>query len=367
MQSLKFYIHRATFYFAVFSILFLSSLAINAQQAEQPEACKELPDLKDFFVVDEIRGRLQREVPELQAKITEIKEIRIPDFAIAQKDLDDTNKKIEPLVSKPDRNEDDNRQLESLERFKVSLENFLSRKTVASYETELKRAEDQLPRKEAQLRCVNAAVSKFDSTPEQDFKFWMSVIFAVLIGTVIIGFFWTAITDEKVRRAVFAGQVGLQFIALFSIVIAIILFGITGILEAKELSALLGSLAGYILGRYSTPRNDENSSGNNTGGEGGNGGGGASGSDSTIAKIEIAPASASLSTANPTQQLSATATDAQNNPITPNGFSPQWSTDDVSVAIVSQTGLVTRVAQGNCNVTATANGVTSKNCAVTCS
>jgi hypothetical protein len=34
-------------------------------------------------------------------------------------------------------------------------------------------------------------------------------------------------------------------------VIAIILFGITGILEGKELSALLGGLSGYILGRTS--------------------------------------------------------------------------------------------------------------------
>jgi hypothetical protein len=38
-------------------------------------------------------------------------------------------------------------------------------------------------------------------------------------------------------------------VTLFSIIIAIILFGLTGILEGKELSALLGSIAGYILGK----------------------------------------------------------------------------------------------------------------------
>src|SRR5207247_2857890 len=54
------------------------------------------------------------------------------------------------------------------------------------------------------------------------------------------------------RRAIFAGQTGIQFLTLFSIVIAIILFGITGILADKELAALLGGISGYILGRSST-------------------------------------------------------------------------------------------------------------------
>lgn len=39
------------------------------------------------------------------------------------------------------------------------------------------------------------------------------------------------------------GQSGIQFLTLFSLVIAIILFGITGILKGKELAALLGGLS----------------------------------------------------------------------------------------------------------------------------
>lgn len=58
-----------------------------------------------------------------------------------------------------------------------------------------------------------------------------------------------AYKDEKVRRAIFSHQVGIQFVTLFSLVIAIILFGIIDILEGKELAALLGGLSGYILGR----------------------------------------------------------------------------------------------------------------------
>ena len=74
-------------------------------------------------------------------------------------------------------------------------------------------------------------------------------IFAVLVGAVILGFFTIAFTSEKVRDAIFTGESGIQFVTLFSLVIAIILFGVLKILEGKELAALLGGLSGYILGR----------------------------------------------------------------------------------------------------------------------
>jgi hypothetical protein len=52
-----------------------------------------------------------------------------------------------------------------------------------------------------------------------------------------------------VAKTIFSGEMGMQFVTLFLIVIAIILFGIMGTLEGKELAALLGGLSGYILGR----------------------------------------------------------------------------------------------------------------------
>jgi len=88
--------------------------------------------------------------------------------------------------------------------------------------------------------------------PKQAFKTDVSIIFAIIVGLVIVGFFVIALKNEKVGQEIFAGQQGIQFITLFSLVIAIILFGITEILEGKELSALLGGLAGYILGRSGT-------------------------------------------------------------------------------------------------------------------
>lgn len=87
---------------------------------------------------------------------------------------------------------------------------------------------------------------------ENSFKLWMSFAFALLVGLVIWKFFQITRDDASVRRVVFSAEAGIQFVTLFSLVIAIILFGITGILEGKELSALLGGISGYILGR-STP------------------------------------------------------------------------------------------------------------------
>ena len=114
---------------------------------------------------------------------------------------------------------------------------------------------DQLQNKKQQLDTATEALDKVQraivriTTPEQSFKTQISEYSSILIGIVIVGFFVIAVLDEKVRQSVFAGQAGIQFLALFSIVIAIILFGITGILGGNELSALIGSISGYILGK----------------------------------------------------------------------------------------------------------------------
>jgi hypothetical protein len=87
---------------------------------------------------------------------------------------------------------------------------------------------------------------------QSSYKTEISLFFTVIMGLLIVLFFMISFWDEKVRQAIFSGQAGIQFVTLFSLVIAIILFGIVGILEAKELSALLGGISGYILGRTTT-------------------------------------------------------------------------------------------------------------------
>ncbi len=110
-------------------------------------------------------------------------------------------------------------------------------------------------KKTDKLSGVGAKVTELNNTSyvSQNFKKQISWSFAFLVGLVIVGFFIVAYKDEKVRKSIFSGDSGLQFITIFSIIIAIILFGITGVLGGKEISALIGGISGYILGRSSAP------------------------------------------------------------------------------------------------------------------
>lgn len=54
--------------------------------------------------------------------------------------------------------------------------------------------------------------------------------------------------------SVLMGEAGLQFITLFSIIIAIVLFGVLNILEGRELSAIISGISGFILGKYNPNR-----------------------------------------------------------------------------------------------------------------
>lgn len=93
---------------------------------------------------------------------------------------------------------------------------------------------------------------------QQNFLFWSSIFFVLLMGILLFTFYFVVRRDSRVRIAIFGSDSGLQFVTLFSIIIAIILFGLTNILEGKELSALLGSIAGYILGKvdFTSKKND---------------------------------------------------------------------------------------------------------------
>jgi predicted nucleic acid-binding Zn-ribbon protein len=84
---------------------------------------------------------------------------------------------------------------------------------------------------------------------ENKFRLWATGAFTILVGVLILGFFYILRGNDKIKEAIFSGDSGIQFLTLFSLVIAIILFGITRVLEGKELAALLGGLSGYILGR----------------------------------------------------------------------------------------------------------------------
>lgn len=97
--------------------------------------------------------------------------------------------------------------------------------------------------------------SLFDASRDVNrFRTNVTYTFGVLVFVVIVGFYIIAWYKQGVATTIFSGAMGMQFVTLFLIVIAIILFGIMGTLEGKELAALLGGLSGYILGRADSRR-----------------------------------------------------------------------------------------------------------------
>jgi uncharacterized protein YktA (UPF0223 family) len=97
--------------------------------------------------------------------------------------------------------------------------------------------------------------NQIDSTlaPEykqQEFRITISICFAALIGMLLIVFFFIVYkrSDINLSKELLSGN-GLQFVTLFVLIIAIILFGILSILQGSELAAILSGISGYILGK----------------------------------------------------------------------------------------------------------------------
>jgi hypothetical protein len=127
---------------------------------------------------------------------------------------------------------------------------------------ELERFEKSLQREKLildNLRRINIDISSceehLDSAltaeyKDQDFRSNISFYFTWLIGVLLFGFFAIIfLKSDKSIGSVFLTGHGLQFVSLFVLIIAVILFGILGILEGKELTAILSGISGYILGK----------------------------------------------------------------------------------------------------------------------
>jgi hypothetical protein len=117
--------------------------------------------------------------------------------------------------------------------------------------TELKVKRSALPAQREELLDLEEEISDLlDVTRSQYlYRAGVSLVFAAIVYFLVLKFFRVVDSNGKVKESIFTGDSGMQFITLFSIVIAVILFGILGILQANELSALLGGLSGYILGK----------------------------------------------------------------------------------------------------------------------
>ncbi len=210
----------------------------------QAPGCEEIDQrikTYNFSDITKERDAINKEIGSISKQIESLNDV-IP-YARPKEEIENERKKRSEEAKTPGKPGD-----------RIPLDSIFStkEKSEEDLKEELRTQQQLLTNRNAQLRCLDLKISAFN-TPEQDFKKTMSIIFSALIGLVILGFFILAWRDENMRRAIFSGQTGIQFLTLFSIVIAIILFGITGILQDKELAALLGGLSGYILGRYSNP------------------------------------------------------------------------------------------------------------------
>jgi hypothetical protein len=84
----------------------------------------------------------------------------------------------------------------------------------------------------------------------QEFKTRISLYFAAIIGVLLIVFFlFIYLKSEHGVANEFLSGNGIQFVALFSLINAVVLFGILGVLEGRELAAILSGISGFILGK----------------------------------------------------------------------------------------------------------------------
>jgi hypothetical protein len=238
--------------FSSVSIFCLCLTAVPAASyAQSGSADSIIP--KDFLALADLRGATNVEIGSLERQVRELQDTLEPSKRQAQqaaayipRGVKDSAELARKAQRTPSEEEKLGYTISSLERARTDLE------APGIFQALLTTNSAELAAKKTLAGKVQARIAAL-LNPEQEFKRTMSITFAILIGFVIIGFFALAFKDPGVRNRVFGGQGGIQFLTLFSLVIAIILFGITGVLEGKELSALLGGLSGYILGRTMTP------------------------------------------------------------------------------------------------------------------
>lgn len=326
---------------------------VNAQN--RLNNCADIQKNGDFLALADRRAELIAESQQLRDDIGKLEKelpnaMREADFQSKQKQLDDLEKK--PAQTRTPLEEQTRQNLQN--ELKLA-------KTDTSITSEVKKKQDVLSTDKDLLLCVQETISQLNS-PDQVFRKTMSIAFAGLIAAVIVGFFVLAFIDESMRRAIFSGETGIQFLTLFSLVIAIILFGITSILEGKELSALLGGLSGYILGRTGRP------GGNATQPAAAAGPAAFQTFIKDLKSISLVPPIASLSASSKTAQLAAEPKDVNGAVIKDADaiFAPAWESSDTKVAKVDQSGLVSMVGAGSCTVTASFANLTSSPCQVTC-
>lgn len=247
------------------SVLSCALLAIDASGQQAPSvgasdnrasavpATLKLQDLNrvdDFRPLFEERRRLIDELTDLDREIRELNDkiTNLPSIESLRTGLSQAKRDLNVAKAASPPNQD---YIESIQQYITTTEGNLE--ALTSSPPLLRDKNSQYDAKYRRLFEVEQRIgSLFDDTKDvRRFRTVVTITFGILVMFVIAGFYLIAWYKHGVAATIFSGEMGMQFITLFLIVIAIILFGIMGTLEGRELSALLGGLSGYILGRAS--------------------------------------------------------------------------------------------------------------------
>jgi hypothetical protein len=239
---------------ACLTVLLAVSIAASAL-AQTPTAGEstKLPD--DPNLLRELRGKLASEIRVGERALLDLRRKR-SDAELLQQSLSRARNDLAKARAAQPANPAYIRDIEDFIKGTEERQKGFGEVPLAKLADDIQAKEFELEQKRERLSDVETKLN-FVLTRDaqvQSFKREVSIVFSVLVGLVILGFFVIAFVDEGVRQTIFSGTSGIQFVTLFSLVIAIILFGVTGILEGKELAALLGGLSGYILGRATSER-----------------------------------------------------------------------------------------------------------------
>lgn len=169
--------------------------------------------------------------------------------------IESLTKEVNLLKSIENINEAQNNQLNIKESRLNAL--ILAQKTIKNYDDDIQQITKNHINSKFCLREVESKIAVMLNKDNREFTFrvWVSLAFCAIV-LILVLVFNNSISRGNIHKEVFSGEKGIQFIALFLIIVAIILFGLMNILESKELSALLGGLSGYILGRASNADNN---------------------------------------------------------------------------------------------------------------
>jgi hypothetical protein len=235
-----------------------TSLKAQLQQRESASQTKDDPDLSALIEID--ADRMKRRTDQLREHAESLR------TKLAASQNDDEKKRIRDELAAVELDvRRGTAETALLQRRKASAENTAKitqgeienlKNSIGQIDVILDEGQSQLRRLDETLVTLDEVSASLLQTDILNINYTdrSTYIFGALVGAVIIGFFAIAFLSDEVRKAIFTGDSGIQFVTLFSLVIAIILFGVLKILEGKELAALLGGLSGYILGRGSGAR-----------------------------------------------------------------------------------------------------------------